>query len=189
MSWYRASRGVSLSHLRPSGLGLAVVSAVLSALTLAGCTSGFQPMYASSVDDGRGLASNLAQVRFETIPGRIGQRIRNELIFAATGSAAEPYDTEYRLEVAIRERTTAALVTATGDASSRIYNADAKFKLYRNGEKAPVLEGSSFGRAALQRYSSIYSNERALRDAQDRAARAIARDLRSRLEAFLATRV
>ena len=43
------------------------------------------------------------------IPGRVGQRIRNELIFQSTGGGAAQTPT-LRLEIAIRESVTSTLV-------------------------------------------------------------------------------
>jgi LPS-assembly lipoprotein len=50
-----------------------------------------------------------------------------------------------------------------------------------------VLEGTSYGRAAFERYSAVYSNVRAKFDAENRAARSVATDLKGRLAGFLAT--
>lgn len=163
------------------------LTAVAVGLAVAGCTSGFQPMNASSFNGGGAGSERLAQVRFATIPGRVGQRIRNELIFTATGGDTDVAQKAYRLDVAIKERTTTALVSSTGDSAARIYNLDATFQLVSIRDNTVLLRGTSFGRAAVQRYSALYANERALRDAQDRAAGTVARDLRVRLETFLAT--
>ena len=163
------------------------LAAVVLGLTAAGCTSGFQPMNAASLNGADAGSERLAQVRFATIPGRVGQKIRNELIFAATGGDADIAEKAYRLDVAIKERTTTALVSSTGDSAARIYNLDATFQLVSTTDNSVLLRGTSNGRAAVQRYSAIYSNVRSLRDAQDRAARTVARDLRGRIETFLAT--
>ena len=45
----------------------------------------------------------------------------------------------------------------------------------------------SFGRAALERNPSVFSNTRAQDDAQNRAARTIAIELKTRVAAFLAS--
>jgi LPS-assembly lipoprotein len=54
-------------------------------------------------------------------------------------------------------------------------------------DKVVVLQGLSGGRAGFERYSSIFSNVRAREDAENRAAKTVAEDLKSRLATFLAT--
>jgi LPS-assembly lipoprotein len=160
---------------------------VFAGIAAAGCTSGFRPMHAAATDGTGSASAKLAAVSFQTIPGRVGQVIRNELIFAATGGGEDISAKAYSLQVAITERTTSALVKATGDTSQRLYNLTARFRLIRQSDQAVVLTGTSDSRASIQRNSAIYSNVRALRDAQDRAGRTVALDLRGRLEAYLAT--
>ena len=50
---------------------------------LAGC--GFQPLYGGTTASGAKLAEVMAAVDINPIPGRVGQRVRNELIFENTG--------------------------------------------------------------------------------------------------------
>jgi LPS-assembly lipoprotein len=162
-----------------------VLAACLLACVVSGCgTSGFQPLYGAA-GIGAGADQRLAQVETTTIPGRVGQVIRNEMIFQTTGGG-EQISPLYTLDVAIRESVTSTLVDIDGDARSQIYNLDAAFKLIRISDKQVVLEGTSFGRAGFERSTSIYSNVRARRDAEDRAATTVGQDLKSRLAAFLA---
>ena len=48
-----------------------------------------------------------------------------------------------------------------------------------------MLQGTSHARASFERFSSIYSNVRARDDAENRAAKTIAEDLKTRLAAYL----
>lgn len=158
-------------------------------IMLAGCGSGgFQPMYAAPALGGTGVDAKLAQVDVAPIPGRVGQRIRNELIFQTTGGgpAVPPL---YRLETVIKESVTSTLVRLDGEAGSNTYNLDVAFRLVRISDKAVVLEGASYGRAAYERFQSIFSNVRARQDAEDRASQAVGVELKTRLAAFLASSV
>jgi LPS-assembly lipoprotein len=160
---------------------------ILAAMVLAGCSDGgFRPLYGSSAVGGSNVEEKLASVDIAPIGGRIGQRIRNELIFGTTGGG-EKRDPAYRLEIAVKENVTSTLVKTDGDALSQIYTADATFNLVRLSDKAVVLKGVSFGRAGFERNPSIFSNVRSQDDAQNRAARTIGTELRTRLAAFLAT--
>lgn len=173
-----SSRALHAS-LRAAALGLALLCAPL----IAGCEGGFRPLYGDA-----GFTAHadhkLAQLEIAPVPGRTGQRIRNELIFASTGGGT-PLPPVYRLEIAVKESITSTLVQRDGNTLGQIYNVDANFRLIRLTDKAVVLQGTSFGRAGFERFSSIFSNVRASSDAEDRAARTVATDLKSRLAAFL----
>lgn len=159
----------------------------LAAITLAGCgESGFRPLYGSSAIGGANVEAKLAGVEIAPIPGRLGQRVRNELIFDVTGGGAASTPV-YRLEIAIKENVVSTLVKTDGDALSQIYTADATFNLIRLSDKKVVLKGTSFGRAGFERNPSIFSNVRAQDDAQNRAAHSIGTEMKTRLAAFLAT--
>ena len=76
----------------------------------------------------RKLAEVMAAVEIDPIPGRVGQRVRNELIFANTGgNYAAPQ--KYRLDIVVKESVTDQLVQITGDATGQVYELNATFKL------------------------------------------------------------
>lgn len=166
-------------------LTLAVLALACTAPLLSACGSGgFRPLYGSNGLGGAAVTEKMAQIETAPIPGRVGQRIRNELIFQATGGGnAQP--AAYRLEVAIRESTTSTLIRRDGDAQSKIYSVDATFQLIRLADRAVVLKGNSHGQAPYERFTSIYANVRAQKDAEDRAAKTIGEELKSRLAAYL----
>jgi LPS-assembly lipoprotein len=161
-------------------LGLGVSSAAL-----AGCSGGFRPLY-GSLGGGEAVEKKMAQVDIVPIPGVTGQRIRNELLFKARGGG-DPLPPVYRLEVAIKESTTTTLVLRDGTSAANIYQIDARFQLVNIKAKKIMLQGQSSSRATFERFANVYSNVRAADDAQDRAAKTIAVDLKSRIAAFLAT--
>ena len=59
------------------------------------------------------------------------------------------------------------------------------FKLIDIKDKKVVLTGTSHGRAGFERFQSIYSNVRAREDAENRAARTVADDLKTRVAIYL----
>ena len=164
-----------------------LLSLLLIAPALAACegSTGFRPMYGSTSIGGGSVAEQMAQVEFGTIPSRVGQRIRNELIFQSTGGG-HPLPPIYRFDVTIREQLVSTLVDRKGQAQSQVYNLEAKFQLIRLSDRKVVLEGISHGRASFERYTSIFSNVQAKQDAENRAASSVALDLKSRLGAYLA---
>jgi len=171
-------------HRKWAGLGrFGIMFATAVALTGCADGSGFKPMYAQ-VASSPAVDDKLAALSISTIPSRVGQRIRNELIFQSTGGGA-PAEPKYRLDISIKESLTSTLVKTTGEAASQVYNLDAAFTLTDMRTKKVLLTGNSYARAPFDRFSSIYSNVRAREDAENRTAKSIAEDLKSRLAAFL----
>lgn len=165
----------------------APVCMLLLGLALSGCGSeaGFRPLYGTTAS-GVGLEEKMAQVQVAPIPSRVGQRIRNELIFQNTGGGAPPPPV-YTLEITITESVTSTLVQTTGESLSQIYNLTATFKLISIKSKQVVMQGSSQGRAGFERFTSIYSNVRAREDAENRAAKTVAEELKGRIAARLSS--
>ncbi|HVQ11404.1 MAG TPA: LPS assembly lipoprotein LptE [Methyloceanibacter sp.] len=153
----------------------------LLALGLAGC--GLQPLYGTTAGGSR-LAAIMSGVEVAPIPGRVGQRVRNELIFENTGGSGQNPQTTYKLDIVIKESVVNELVKITGDAKGQVYELDATFKLIGNDGKV-VLEGKATSRAAYERYETIFSNVRARNDAENRAARTVAESIKVRLAAYL----
>jgi LPS-assembly lipoprotein len=159
---------------------------LLLGLTLSACGSdGFRPLYGTTAS-GVGLEEKMAQVRIAPIPSRVGQRIRNELIFQSTGGGTPPTPL-YTLEIAITESVTSTLVQSTGESLSQIYNLNASFRLVSIKDKQVLFQGTSQGRAGFERFTSIYSNVRAREDAENRAAKTVAEEIKGRLAARLSS--
>jgi LPS-assembly lipoprotein len=154
----------------------------VAALT-AGC--GFQPLYGPTAS-GAPLAEVMKTVDITTVPGRVGQRVRNELIFRTTGGGY-PEPPKYRLDIAIKESVMRTQINQQGDPEGEVYQLYSEYKLVRLADNQPVLEGHSNARAAYDRLESVFADTRAERDAEDRAARTIAEAIRTRIAAYLST--
>ena len=164
--------------------GLTLLLAATPAL--AGCgNGGIRPLYGAT-PSGAGLQERMAQVDVATIPGRVGQRIRNDLIFLTTGGG-QPLPPTHRLEVTIRESVISTLVRIDGDSLGQIYAVEASFQLISIKDKKVVLKGTSHARAGFERFQAIYSNVRARDDAENRAARTVADDLKTRVATYLSS--
>jgi LPS-assembly lipoprotein len=161
----------------------AVLCASLAGLALSGC--GFQPLYGGTTAGGQKLAAVMAGIDVVPIPGRVGQKLRNELIFDTTGGGnAGP--TRYRLEIAIKESVTDQLVQITGDATGQVYQLDATFKLVDSSSGKILYQGKAISRAPYNRFQEIFANVRARYDAENRAARTISESIRTQVAAHLA---
>ncbi|HVZ04939.1 hypothetical protein [Hyphomicrobium sp.] len=166
-----------------SALGLATLC------VLSGCgdgSTGFRPLYGSAALGGAATQEKLATVDVAPIPGRVGQRIRNELIFQTTGGG-KPAEPQYRLDIAIRESVVSTMVQTNGNAGGQIFNIEASYNLVRLKDKTVIASGKSFGRASYDRVTSIFANVEARQDAENRAAESVGEELRTRLLAILAT--
>ena len=160
------------------------LSLVLLGPVLSAC--GMQPLYGSAAVTG-GVAEQLAAIDIQSIPGRVGQVVRNELVFKTTGGGEEA-DPLYRLDIALRESAQSTLVEIDGDANGLVFALNADFKLVRKADNSVVMTGRAQSRAAYQKGESIFANIRARRDAENRAARTLAEHIRTRVAAFLSAR-
>src|SRR5262245_66494942 len=80
--------------------GLSLLLASVPALTACG-NGGFRPLYGTTAS-GAGMQERLAQIDYAPIPGRVGQRIRNEMIFQSTGGG-NPLPPTHRHQAGVQE--------------------------------------------------------------------------------------
>ncbi len=160
----------------------AVLFAGLTAVALAGC--GFQPLYGGTTAGGQRLAEVMSGVEISPIPGRVGQKLRNELIFANTGGGNAD-TTRYKLDIAIKESVTDQLVQITGDATGQVYQLDATFKLIDAASGKVLMQGKAISRAPYNRFQEIFANVRARYDAENRAARTVSESVKTQVAAYL----
>jgi LPS-assembly lipoprotein len=168
-----------------------MIVAALAAMT-AGC---FQPMYAEHSDGSPALREKLAGVELPQLhypnasqEARLGVEIRNALAFKLYGSATGGTPTHH-LDMKIQLSRTSLIVNqATGLPTSENVGVDAQYNLIDNATNKSVMTGSTFSRVTydlpgatqLQRFA----RDRALRDAEDRAALEIADNIQTRLASF-----
>lgn len=165
---------------------LALVALVaVAGLGLAGC--GLQPLYGSGTTTASGtrLSEAMSAVNVTAIPGRVGQKLRNELIFSNTGGNYAP-DPRYRLDITIRERVIDQLVQISGDARGQVFQLEARYKLVNIANGQVLYEGAAVSRAAYSRYQEIFANVRARYDAENRAARTVSESIKTQVAAYLA---
>ncbi len=173
--------------------------AVLAISTgLAGC--GFHPLHGTT-NSGQLMSNELSSVYVSLINSRVGQQLRNELLFRFTGGDY-PDGKKYVLDIAIRESVAGVAIQRTGDASSKIFRLEATFTLKSADKKNKTLFKSKssarasfdtiFGRTEVRngvtvKLSSTYANIRAERDAGNRAAKQVADDIKTRIAAYLSS--
>jgi LPS-assembly lipoprotein len=163
--------------------------AALAALT-AGC---FQPMYAEHTDGTPGLREKLMGVDLPPInkanasrEARVGVEVRNALAFKLYGTATGMPPT-HRLEIRFSSSRSSLIVDPnTGLPSSENYGIDAQYNLIEVVSGKSVMTGTTFSRVSYDMPGSYqrFSRNRAVRDAEDRAANEIAENITTRLASF-----
>jgi LPS-assembly lipoprotein len=181
MSWHNKRLGKGLRTLA----GLALV-----ALT-AGC---FQPLYGDrSLDGNPTLRDSLSAVEILEIPApkatdeaRLAVEIRNALIFDFTGGGS-PAAPTHRLKIAISSTRTSIIVdinTSRPDVEN--YGLNASYSLTEIATGKVVVTGQTFARVSydVPGQQQRFARMRGLRDAESRAAKVIADNVRSRLASY-----
>jgi LPS-assembly lipoprotein len=168
---------------------LRLVATCSLAATLCGCI--FQPMYAQTPLFGTGpsLRDALRDVEVADIRGRIGNEIRNDLIFELTGGGGNPVGAPYRLTlVANLSSTTPIIDAASGRPEAESVAFDVTYKLQDIAADRIVLTEKALARVSIDRSQQRFARVRAIRDAENRAAKVVAEQIRSRIASFFLTR-
>jgi LPS-assembly lipoprotein len=171
---------------------------IFAALALAGLTAGcFQPLYAErpTPTGAPGIAGRLSGIDVASIDAPSGSRlsrvsvgVRNELIYDLTGGAGGTSPT-HRLNVRLTATQLQVIVdinTARPDINN--YGIDAVYTLTDIATGKPVAKGQTFARVSynIPGQQQRFAGERGLRDAEDRAAKEIAENIRNRLASYFA---
>ncbi len=158
---------------------------VVALLATASSGCGFQPLHGPTAS-GANLSDVLKSVDISLIPGRVGQKIRNELLFAAQGGNGDNgVKQQYKLEITVKEELRNTLVASTGDPQGQIVEVNADFKLINLADNKTLFTGKAAGRASFDKVDSVFSDVRAKIDAENRAARTISETIKIRLSAYL----
>jgi LPS-assembly lipoprotein len=167
---------------------------LLAALALAGLTAGcFQPLYGEKSVGGAGLGDKMSAVEVAPINSpkgsrlaRVGGEVRNALMFDLTGGGGAG-TTSYRLEIKLDSSLRSVIVdVATARTDFQNYGIDAVYTLVEVGTGKKVVSGSTFSRVSynIPGQQQRFAGDRGLRDAEDRAAKVIADNIRLRLASY-----
>jgi LPS-assembly lipoprotein len=184
------------SDQRSPGDRLARLAAILS---LAACLGGcFQPLYGDrSLDGGTGpsLRSALASVDVKQIvankgsdENRLAVEIRNALLLNLTGGGAEARPA-YSLVIRMSSTVSDIIVdTTTTRPAIEDYGINATYTLTEIASSKQVVNGQTFARVSydIPGQEQRFARMRGLRDAETRAARVIADNIRARLSSYFA---
>jgi LPS-assembly lipoprotein len=157
----------------------------------AGC---FQPLYGEhSLTNSPAIGPALAGVDVAQIPApggsseaRVAVEIRNQLLFNLAGGAAPPPPTH---RLAIRMSTTRLSVIVdvnSGRPDVEDYGLNVSYTLTEIKSGKPAVTGNTFARVSydIPGQAQRFARARGLRDAEDRAAKLIADNIRTRLASY-----
>jgi LPS-assembly lipoprotein len=172
------------------------IGKVFAALALAGLTAGcFEPLYAERPTPvgTANLAGQLSAVDVAAIDAPNGSRlarvsvgVRNELIYDLAGGSGGVVPT-HRLNVKLNATQFQVIVdinTARPDINN--YGIDAIYSLTDLATGKIVMKGQTFSRVSydIPGQQQRFAGDRGLRDAENRAAKVIADNIRSRLASY-----
>jgi LPS-assembly lipoprotein len=166
----------------PSLTALALLASMLT-----GC---FQPMYGDrSLTGGPDLRAAMRDIEIVAVDGRVGQEVRNDLIFELTGGEGNPTGTPYRMSLTVATGTFYPVIDLTvGRASAETVTLDVTYRVEDVAAKKTVLTEKALARVTIDRTQQRFARVRAIRDAENRAAKVVAEQIRSRIAAFFLTR-
>ena len=166
-----------------------------AALALAGLTAGcFQPLYSQQASvGGPAVGDKLSSVEVAPIDApngtrlaRVGFEVRNSLIYDLTGGRGAAA-ANYKLDIRLSSSQTQVIVdinTARPDIQN--YGIDAIYTLTDITTGKKVVSGQTFSRVSydIPGQQQRFAGDRGLRDAENRAAKVIADNIRSRLASY-----
>jgi LPS-assembly lipoprotein len=168
---------------------------IAAVIALAGLNAAcFQPLYASrTVSGGAPLGTALAQVQIERIDApngtpeaRLAVELQNQLDFEMNGGGGLISPTHSLKVRMFTSRNSIITDVTTGRVSSEITGIDAAFTLTELATGKVVMGSRTFSRVSSdypgqqQRFARL----RARLDAEDRAAKVVAENIRTRLASF-----
>jgi len=172
-----------------------LLARLVAVFALAGLTAGcFQPLYGSSnVVANAGLDDKLAAVDVKPIVtpngtplARVGVGVRNELIYDLTGGGNASSAT-HSLTIHLSSTNLQVIVdVTTARPEIQNYGIDATYTLTDLATGKTVVTGQTFSRVSydIPGQQQRFAGARGLRDAENRAAKVIADNIKSRLASY-----
>jgi len=154
----------------------------------------FQPLYGDHTVTGESSLKNaLKSVDVQQISAqngsplaRIAVAVRNELVFETTGGEAAPPPT-HRLKITLSSQSLSVIVDiGTNRPDVQNYGLNATYELVEIKTGKVVVKDQAFSRVSydIPGEEQRFAAQRALRDAENRAAQVIATSIRSRLASY-----
>lgn len=150
----------------------------LSAL-LASCQ--VRPLY----DDSAATRENLGAIAYSDADSRVELEVRNQLIFMTGGGAGEPASPQYRVQLSVSSSTGEVLVSQSSVASAGRAVVSGAYTLQRVSDGTILKAGRRQAVSLVDFPAQQFAKLRAIRDAENRAARELAELIRADLAMVL----
>jgi len=165
--------------------------AAVAGLTI-GLSACFRPLYGPTAS-GESLQTVMASIdvpelKWPDPQARIGHYIRSELVYDLNGSgSATPK--RYALNLSLTQSLQTPIVdTTTGRAQAATLVGNLTYTLTTPDGSKTIATGTATSYVSYERFPQRFATERAARDAEIRLAKLLADQVRTRLQAILATR-
>jgi len=170
------------SDLLRRGVLLLAVTGLLAACQV-------RPVYAPVGSPAAGgkpaMVTELASIAVEAQTDRVAQVLMNELIFQLRGGSAL-VTPKYRLHLILTTRVSDLAIRASEDiAVAKLVSLTTTYTLTEIATGRVVTSDNVYATSSFDVTSQRYANVRSQQDAEDRAARAAAADIRLRLSSAL----
>lgn len=165
-----------------------IIAAAALALALVAGGCNVRPLYGTAATTGNDTVSAaLADIEVNPVEGRVGQQIYNDL--NAMLNAGGAGDTTYALSFTVRSQYANIITrTVSGLPGGRNVRLTVRYQLRKKDQMdVPILAGGVVRIAPYDYFTQRFANDRAQIDAENRASREIAEDIRTRLAAYFAT--
>lgn len=169
----------SRKHSRFGAIGVLV-----AALALGACS--VQTLYGpTSFTEGSAVQSTLTRISVSEVSDRVGQQVRNRVIFQMAGGKAIT-NPLYNMTLTVTSREVGLGITVTE--ASPVYSiiVQATFTVTKVGTGEVLVTGTAGANASYNYVNQIYANTRAKLDAEDRAAEQVGNQIATRVAAAIA---
>ncbi|SCB61479.1 LPS-assembly lipoprotein [Rhizobium aethiopicum] len=155
------SSDIACKLARNAGIAMSLASAVF----LSACQ--VRPLYSEQ----SGVVEKLSSVGFSEAGGRVEQQVRNRLIFLASRGAGEAVNPQYHVEMRATSSVAETLLQQTGDTSraGRV-TVTVTYTLSAIADSRVIKAGSRQATALVDFSEQEFAKQRAIRDAENRAA-------------------
>lgn len=155
---------------------LTVVAILGTSTVISACQ--VRPLYGTTTL----TAQHMASVSFSNANSRVEQVVRNQLIFLTSGGAGEAEKPEYSVTFSAGSSVNKVLLIDSSDtARAAQVTVSGSYKLVRNSDQQVLKSGNRSATAIMDYSIQEFANVRAIRDAEDRAAKELAELIRADL--------
>ncbi len=161
--------------------------ALIALVTLQACNT-LRPLYGTNgVEEQSAVVTELSNVSIPEPKNRVQQLIRNNLISTMSPPGQEG-DGRYTLILEPKADEFDLVIQRNTDVSRRSYRLNVQFLLRDDTSGRKIYSGNTFSEVSYDKITSEFANLQAKTNAEERAARQVSQDIRTRLAAFFATR-